>query len=156
MISLAEVDTTSDPGRETGALLVEAVAAALPSWLEYQLALRLDHSVIDDNRTEIDRQVGHIAEACVAELTELVMLPFENQRTSPLAVLRSVVAPLTDLLAALGAEPSERDQAAIDLHPSDVFDLTPGAFAEFGEDVGDAGLRWGAAKAFVHLRSRRP
>ena len=34
--------------------------------------------------------------------------------------------------------------------PNDIYALGPRAWSDFGEDVGDAGLRWGAAKAMVH------
>ena len=36
-----------------------------------------------------------------------------------------------------------------------MYDLTPGGFLDFGDDVQAAGLTWGAAKAHVHRHRRR-
>jgi hypothetical protein len=44
----------------------------------------------------------------------------------------------------------ERDDFQRDRFPDDVYDLVPTSFADFGPDVADAGIAWGAAKAWTH------
>ena len=39
--------------------------------------------------------------------------------------------------------------------PDDVYDLAPATFDDVSPDLHDPGLRWGAAKAHVHLKRRR-
>lgn len=131
-----------------------AVQQALPEWMNDVARTRMPAGAFDEWGEEWAQLVDDVCERIVSDLTELLGCDFDRQRTSPLAVLRSVVGPLTDFLRRVGAEPVARDDGAVALHPDDIFELTPGAFADFGPEVGDAGLRWGAAKAFVHLRSR--
>ncbi len=61
----------------------------------------------------------------------------------------------TRILAARGIAPVERDRHARRIHPDDVYDLTPASFADFGPEVHELGITWGAAKAHLHLQQRR-
>ena len=71
-----------------------------------------------------------------------------------MAVLRRAVRYPTEVLAAAGAAPVERDDFAIDRFPDDVYDLTPASFGDIHPDLQTPGLVWGAAKAFAHRRRR--
>ena len=79
----------------------------------------------------------------------------DDQPQNPLSILRSAVSYPTKVLRAVGAQPVERDQFDTHAFPDDEFGLTPAAFADLGPAVHEAGMAWGAAKAFVHLRRRR-
>ena len=61
----------------------------------------------------------------------------------------------TEVLAAAGATPVERDDFAVRAFPDDPFDLSPAAFGDVDERLTEPGMRWGAAKAYVHLARRR-
>jgi hypothetical protein len=45
-----------------------------------------------------------------------------------------------------------RDAFEQERFPDDVYGLMPASFADFGPEVGEAGLAWGAAKAWEHKR----
>ncbi len=44
---------------------------------------------------------------------------------------------------------------AVRAFPDDPFDLSPATFGDIDERLAEPGLRWGAAKAYVHLARRR-
>ena len=90
-----------------------------------------------------------------AELRHMLDADVDAQRGNPLAVLRTAVAYPTEVLVDAGLPAVNRDQDARRLHPDDLYDLTPGAFGDFGPAVHEAGLKWGAAKAHLHLQRRR-
>lgn len=94
-------------------------------------------------------------EAVIVEIGELLRTDIDAQRANPLALLRSLVAPITDVLRRHGAVEVSRDPDAQRLFPDDVFDVTPGAFSDIHPDLHMPGLAWGAAKAHVHLQRRR-
>ncbi len=131
--------------------LRSAVLAAIPHWLQAQIDSRAPGTdpassaeVIDGVRSVVDRR-----------LTELLAADPGEQRTTPLTVLRSAVAPVNDLLRASGAPEAKRDEVEARLAPDDVYGIGPAAFADLGPEVAEAGLRWGAAVAHLHLATRR-
>lgn len=125
--------------------LIEAVEAALPGWVR--------------------RCVGEVADSADAEraalayvlprLRALLAQDIDEQRTNPLSILRTAVRFPTAVLKAAGVPPVPRDDFAIRSFPDDLYDLSPANFAALGERVHEAGMAWGAAKAFVHLQRRR-
>ncbi len=96
---------------------------------------------------EVDRVLVAVAELLSADI--------DAQRANPLAVIRSLVPPITSALRDVGATPVNRDPDAERLFPGDVFDLTPGAFSDIHPELHMPGLTWGAAKAHVHIQRRR-
>ncbi|HMC40077.1 MAG TPA: hypothetical protein VKI19_10480 [Acidimicrobiales bacterium] len=76
----------------------------------------------------------------------------DDQRTTPLALVRSAVRYPTEVLAAAGVPPVERDPFAARAFPDDVYDLSPASWADIDDELAETGLAWGAAKAFVHKR----
>lgn len=80
-------------------------------------------------------------------LSELLTLPFARQHRGPLEVFQEAVRFPTDALATAGIEPVPRDRVAVDALPGDLYDLAPASSRDLGEDVWQAHLRWGAAKA---------
>jgi hypothetical protein len=110
--------------------LLAAVDAELAGWIERR-ARELDPGSAPD---------PGLARACaddaVRRLRELLATDIDAQRSTPLQVVR--------------------DAIEADVAPRDVLEFGPVTWADLGEDVGDAGLAWGAAKAMVHLRRHRP
>jgi hypothetical protein len=139
--------------------LVAAADAAIPRWVE-----RAVRTVLSAQRVAVDepvvgqaiRAAGQQARADgVPALRRLVEIDIDQQRTNPLSILRSLVRYPTDVLRAARAAPVSRDEFAVRNFPDDVYDLTPAAFADVDPDLHEPGLRWGAAKAHVHLARRR-
>ncbi len=97
------------------------------------------------------RAAGDEARATIAPSVRLLLeADVDAQRSNPLALLRQGVRYPTSVLARAGAAPVERDEQSRQMFPDDVYDLTPANFGDFGAEVAEAGIAWGAAKAFVH------
>lgn len=133
--------------------LASAAVAAIGPWVEAAVAARSDD---DGSLHPVARQAGEQAtDELGEELRVLLATDIDEQRTNPLAVLRGAVPYVTAVLRSAGVPPVARDRDAVALHPDDQYDVTPGAFIDFGEDVHEAGIRWGAGKAHLHLSRRR-
>ncbi len=125
--------------------LIAAVEAALPGWVR-----RCVGGVADSVEAE-EAALGYVM-VC---LRALLAQDIDEQRTNPLSILRSAVQFPTAVLQQAGVKPVERDEFSGRNFPDDVYDLAPANFAALGEGVHEAGMAWGAAKAFVHLQRRR-
>ena len=79
----------------------------------------------------------------------------DRQASGPLAILRSAVVYPTEVLAAAGVDPVERDPFALEAFPDDVYGLAPASFADLHPALQEPGIIWGAAKAHVVLARRR-
>lgn len=82
-----------------------------------------------------------------AELTSLLVLPFAEQRRSPLEVFQESLKFVNDDLAGQGIAPPKRDSATARALPGDLYDLAPASSQALGGGVWEAHLAWGAAKA---------
>lgn len=138
-----------------GAELADVAASAVSRWLERLVAV-----IPEEHRT--DAVVDAVATAqsaietdVVEPLRALLALDLDDQRSNPLAVLRGLAPIGTTVLDAAGALPADRDRDAVRLHPDDRYDLVPGSFADVDPALHEPGLRWGAAKAHLHLQRRR-
>lgn len=138
----------------SNALAAEA-AKAIGPWIVEAVAVRSSNDASLQSAAE---QAGQRAtDDLGVALREFLAADIDQQRTNPLAVLRRVVPYATAVLHEAGVPPVPRDRDAIALHPDDHYDLTPGAFIDFGEAVHEAGIRWGAGKAHLHLsRHKEP
>ena len=141
-----------------GRTLADAIEAAIPGWVVRQV------------RQVMEAQPGGCPAATVEEamaagwrarddvgprVRQLLDADVDDQRTTPLAIIRGAVTYPTEVLKAAGAAPAARDRFAVQSFPDDVYDLTPASFADLDPDdpgLAEAGLSWGAAKAFVHRR----
>jgi hypothetical protein len=61
----------------------------------------------------------------------------------------------TEVLRAAGVPPVQRDSFVEQAFPDDIYDLAPASFADLDPALQEAGLSWGAAKAFDHKRRHR-
>ncbi len=80
-------------------------------------------------------------------LTELLSVPWRDQRRSPLEVFQEAMRFPTESLAAAGIAPAARDAGQHAALPGDAYDLAPASSQELGEEAWQAHLAWGAAKA---------
>ncbi|MDH3754826.1 MAG: hypothetical protein OEU32_13210 [Acidimicrobiia bacterium] len=141
---------------ELGDALVDAVRRALPAWVEACVAERSAPAIAAPgiSSAAVD-EAGRAASSDIGDrLRELFSKDIDEQLTTPLSILRAAVTYPTALLAAAGVAALARDDFATRMFPHDPYDLSPAGFADFGPEVAECGLAWGAAKAFVHLRRR--
>lgn len=139
--------------------LADAVEAALPRWLERVVAQRWREWRGDEAPTEVRAAAVAAGTRVRSEvgpvLRELLATDVDQQRINPLALVRRAVPHATAVLADAGVPAVSRDADAERLFPEDVYDLTPGSFADLDPAAHEPGLEWGAAKAHVILRRRR-
>jgi hypothetical protein len=132
------------------------VVAALPGWVERSVARRIQGDV-DPEVQAAARDAGRRAAAEVGgAIRRLVALDIDDQRSTPLTLLRSAVRYPTEILQAAGVPPVERDPFQARLLPDDLYDLSPASFADVDPALTEPGLIWGAAKALAHRRRHRP
>ena len=141
-----------------GLELADAVAAAVPAWLEASIVrLVTAHrgSVTDDVRREAAAAGGRAGGEVGGRLRTLLAADVDEQRRNPLDVVRTAVAHGTEVLRRAGVPPVVRDEFEERLLPDDVYDLAPRSFADIDPGLQEPAIVWGAAKAHVHLRRHR-
>jgi hypothetical protein len=98
---------------------------------------------------EAGRRAGAEVGRAVRALLEV---DIDEQRTTPLAIVRQAVRYPTAVLREAGVPPVRRDAFAVEAFPADDYDLSPASLADLDPALRDAGIVWGAAKAFEHRR----
>lgn len=97
---------------------------------------------------------GPATERVVATLRDLFARDAAEQRTTPLQVVRGLVAAPTAVLRSAGVPGVVRDAFEERAFPDDEYDLAPRTLGDLGDpDLGPQLLAWGLAKAAV-LRAR--
>jgi hypothetical protein len=141
------------------AALAEGIDAALPGWVE-RCVTRVATAwagPVSAAITAAAASAGRTArEDVMPGIRALLAADIDEQRTTPLAILRAAVRYPTEVLGAAGVPPVRRDSFAERAFPDDVYDLSPTTFADIDAALADLGVAWGAAKAFEHLRRHRP
>jgi hypothetical protein len=107
-----------------------------------------------DERARLDAHAltaGDAAAARVAAaLRDFFATPPDQQRTTPLEIVRTATREVTEVLAAAGIPAVERDEFSERTFPDDQYDVTPATLADLGDDdLGPLQLAWGLAKAKV-------
>jgi len=136
---------------ECARVLSEGISHALAGWVVSAVAGRLPE-MSAEVRTAAEAAGAAAAAEIGEEVARLLAADIDQQQENPLSVLRRAVSYPTRVLQAAGVAPAQRDDFAVDRFPDDVYDLTPASFGDIHPDLQDPGLRWGAAKAFVHRR----
>jgi hypothetical protein len=131
--------------------LADAIEAAIPGWVEVCVRRHRPHAI----QADIDAAAAAAVADGMPRLRALLHADVDEQRTNPLAILRSLVRHPTEVLRAAGVQPVARDDFAVRAFPDDVYDLVPASFADVDPSLREPGLLWGAAKAHIVLR-RRP
>lgn len=97
---------------------------------------------------EVEAAAGRAHRRVVGELDELFATPVHDQRTTPLAIVRTAAVEATAALVAAGIPEIERDPFEARIDPGDVYGLAPKALGDLGDpDLGGALLAWGLAKS---------
>jgi hypothetical protein len=95
------------------------------------------------------------APAVQEQIAHLLRTDVDNQRNTPLALLRAATAHPTAVLLGAGVPPTERDEFDRRAFPDDVYGLGPVTWADVDESLREVGIMWGAWKAAVVLHRRR-
>ena len=138
--------------------LADAIEATLPGWVRRSVAARMAAQPPADGRSTawVTAAAAEAGERALADIgpriRALLEADIDDQRTTPLALLRSAVSYPTAVLVAAGRPPVPRDQSQERLFPDDIYDLNPATFADVDPSLADLGLAWGAAKAWAHRR----
>ncbi len=141
--------------KDLAAELADAFARSLAPWVLRAIELRHSGPLPAEVASDAAAAAAEASTRIATEIRELLETDIDSQWTSPLALARQVVPLVTAVLSRAGVAPVPRDADAKRLHPGDMYDITPGTFLDFGSDVHEHGISWGAAKAFVHLNRRK-
>src|SRR5262249_37415965 len=97
------------------------------------------------------RDAGIVAaERVAAELAAFFATDVGDQRTTPLAIVRSLRIEPTNVLVAAGVRPVERDPYDQRAFPDDIYGIVPKDLGELGdEELGAALIAWGLGKSGV-------
>jgi hypothetical protein len=142
--------------RDYGAALADGIEAALPGWVEACVSRVMAGArrPMDDEVRTLTATAGLQARDEVGpKVRALLDVDIDEQATTPLAIIRSTAVRYpTEVLQRAGVPPSARDAFAVSAFPDDLYDLAPASFADLSPGLAEAGLAWGAAKAFEHKR----
>ncbi len=137
--------------------LATAIDAALERWVRRVVRERCDAAGVPIDGAA-DAAISDAAARCRSEVSPrvrtLLETDLDDQRSTPLALLRQAVVVPTEVLRALGVPPVTRDEFAVRSFPGDLYALSPASFGDVDESLHEPGLVWGAAKAHVHLARR--
>ncbi len=140
------------PSTMAGAGLADVADTVVADWVRRSVARfnpELSNATVTSDAGEAARL------AVMGPLRALLALDIDDQRGTPLTILRNAVRFPTDVLRRAGVAPVVRDPYAVQAFPDDVYGLTPATWADIHEDLADPGLRWSVAKAFEHRRRHR-
>jgi hypothetical protein len=138
--------------------LAAAVDAVVGDWVRRcveETCARAGVAVDEGIRVATDDAAARCRVEVGARLRALFELDVDDQRGTPLQILRDAVRFPTEVLAAAGVPVVERDEFDRRAFPDDVYGLTPAGFADVDSSLHEPGIAWGAAKAHVHLRRHR-
>ncbi len=143
------------PVNDPPATLLDVTRRVSPGWLRrvtVEAGLRGGVGV-----EQIEPHLDAVVERAVAELVDrldnLLGTDVDEQRTTPLTLLRDAVRGPTQLLRELGAVPPSSSDA--DRFPDDVYRLGPATWSDVDPALHEPGLTWGAWKAMTVLARRR-
>jgi hypothetical protein len=139
--------------------LADRIDAVLPGWVERSVA-RLVTAWAGSVPADVAAAASSAGQRARTEVMPavrgLLAADIDEQRTTPLALLRTVVRYPSEVLAAAGVPPVQRDDFAERAFPDDIYDLSPASLADIDPALAEPGIAWGAAKAFEHKRRHRP
>jgi hypothetical protein len=136
-------------------VLADGVEAALPTWVVESV-----HRTMTAWAGRVPPEVAEAAEIAGqqarsdigAAVRALLLSDIDDQWTTPLTLIRQAVRYPTEVLRRAGVPPIERDRFSTERFPDDDYDLLPSSFADIDPALAEAGIAWGAAKAFLHRR----
>lgn len=128
--------------------LLEALVAAYPDHVRRRVG--------DEEVEGIEEAIAAGQKWLLDSLTDLLSLPFADQRRGPLELFQAAMAFPTERLTEAGVEPTRRDPVTEAALPGDIYDLAPASTRELGEEVWALHLAWGAVKAESLKRGSEP
>jgi hypothetical protein len=153
---------SSGDGSEQLAVYASELAAGVERSIEPWVVACVDRLLVayrghaDESTMRDAHQSGLDAREVIApRVRALLETDIDQQRSTPLAILREAVVYPTGVLERAGVPPVERDADAARQFPDDLYDLTPMRFGDIDPSLDELGLRWGAAKAYVFKARRR-
>lgn len=136
--------------------LADGIETALPRWVEGSVARLIEAWTGQPPDPTVAAAASAAAERAGAEILPrvrtLLALDIDEQRTTPLAIVREAVAYPSAVLRDAGVPAVDRDAFAESSFPDDDYDLTPATFNDLDPSLGELALAWGAAKAWEHKR----
>ncbi len=139
---------------EISVALADAIDAALEGWVRRVVAERSGAAGVHVDAAAIDAAAARCRAEVSPKVRALLSSDLDDQRSTPLALLRRAVVFPTEVLRSAGVPPVHRDDFDVRAFPEDLYALSPASFADLDESVHEPGLIWGAAKAHVHLARR--
>lgn len=137
------------------AMLLDTARRVVPGWLRRVTVEAGRRGGVDV--ASLDRRLDAVVERAAAELldrlAELLGTDVDEQRTTPLTLMRESVAAPTELLREAGAVPPSTPDA--DRFPDDVYRIGPATWSDVDPSLHEPGLTWGAWKAMTVLARRR-
>ena len=134
-----DIDELSDKLRR-------CIVAAVPGWMTRMSAAVLGSQSIALRADEIAHMADEARQFVDLRLSELFAADVDQQRTTPLSILRDSVRYPNALLATQGATAFAAAGGSHFSQSEDPFHLMPASLADFGDEVHQAGLLWGAGK----------
>ncbi len=145
----------ADDVQRYAAELADGVDTALGGWVERSVA-RVMTAWRGDVPPEVAAAAADAGRRATVEVggavRALLVADIDQQRGTPLTLLREAVTYPTAVLADAGVPAVERDEFSAHAFPDDRYDLSPASWADVDPRLADLGLAWGAAKAFEHKR----
>ena len=137
-----------------GAELAARVGEAVPGWVVRCVEGRIPVAYMGraDVLSAAARAGADAGADVLARLRELLARPVDDQRATPLQVVRAAVRYPTEVLLGAGVVPVERDRFDTERFPDDPYGLTPASLEALDPALAEPALAWGAAKAFAHRR----
>lgn len=148
------IESVTDAFEVAGETLARSIVAALPVFVRTcvdRVGLQLD-------QVEFDQLARAVVRRTEEPLLALLRAPIDEQRSTPLTIVRQAVQEITEVVQHHGVIPVERDPFEQHALPDDLFGLAPGSWRDIGPGVEEPALRWGVIKAYLHrrLHAERP
>ncbi|HVM41331.1 MAG TPA: hypothetical protein VM618_11210 [Acidimicrobiia bacterium] len=147
---------------DASAGIAAGVRASLPGWAEERVGVivaawgRHDDDERERILTDARRAGQAAAERVGAEMDRLFALDPDEQRVTPLQIVRTAYREVTPVLANAGIPPVERDEFDERAFPDDAYGLVPASLRDLGGDaLHDLQIRWGVARTTLHHLRRR-
>jgi hypothetical protein len=147
----AVTDDANRALREDGAVLAEAVTAALPGWV-----VRCVVRYAPSRRAEAEMAGALAADDVGPRLRALLTADVDDQRVNPLMLVRDAVRYPTKVLTDAGVEPPRRSPFDVEHFPDDPYGLVPMTWRDVDESLHELGIVWGARKAMAHRARHLP
>jgi len=138
--------------------LADRIDAVVPGWIE-RLVVERVAAWRGEVPADVAAQAADAGRSAGAEVSpvmrELLGADVDEQAANPLQLLRLATGHAHEVLERLGMPAVERDDFATRSFPHDRYDLMPATWADVDPSLHEAGITWGAAKAYVHKARRR-